>query len=177
MNGAVAGIIDFPLPTPDISAGVSASAGYTEQISDDVENDLYLNYLFLVKKTKQDELIENLNNLYEESLEGNIDNYGALPIKLGSHKQAHKFIKNFPVVEILPDEILSEPDGSVAFQWDNEEAGSTFAVSFAESGEINYSGIFEDNSKNWGVLKFEGFWIPPEILSNIIRTISGKKQA
>lgn len=171
MNNAVVENIDFPVLEADVSAGISDSANYTL----DVENNLCLNSSFLIKKTKQDVLIKNLNDLYSESQKGNIDNYGALPINLGSFNQAHKFIKNFPIVEILPEEILSEPDGSVAFEWDNEETGATFAISFTRNGKINYSGIFEDNSKGWGIENYEGFWIPTNILSNILRTISRKK--
>lgn len=93
------------------------------------------------------------------------DGYDAVPINIGSSKLAIEFLEGMPRNSSMP-EILPEPDGNVAFEWQRSR-DYWLVLSFSSDGHIHYAGRYGDN-RTKGTEKYMGN-VPHEIFSKIFR--------
>lgn len=115
-------------------------------------------------KNTLDELYVTFLNCFQD----NWDGYNAKSISYETYLEAKNIIlildtslSNFPMPEILP-----EPDGDIAFEW-NDTWGQTFVFSIDDNKTINYAGLFGPN-KVHGSEVLQGF-IPRSIINNLSR--------
>ncbi len=80
------------------------------------------------------------------------------PINGASFHLAIEFGINYKGTILLSD-LIAEPNGDVALEWNNESTGATFCMSFG-AGEIHYSCIDEDDESTHGTVKYTGGEIP-----------------
>ena len=111
------------------------------------------------------EVIQKLNNIYEDCSQPNWDGYGAKPIDIETYYESQRFINCLP--ESLPyPEVTPDPDGEVSFEW-FKNSKRIFSVSIGRNGELSYAGLY-------GIIKahgaeFLGDELPKTILENIQR--------
>lgn len=127
----------------------------------------FLNSLHKKHETADQEvcgkLREALDALLEECSHDNWDGYGAKALQSGSYKEALRFIQSLPTTIPIP-ELAADPDGAIAFEWDNGPR-RVFSISVEDSGELIYAGIFE-NRKTHGTEFFED-GIPKILLDHL----------
>lgn len=111
------------------------------------------------------EIVQELNNIYEDCSQPNWDSYGATPIDIETYRESLRFIEYLPK-DIPCPELTPEPDGEVSFEWfiSNQKL---FSVSIGRNGELSYAGIY-------GIIKahgaeFLGDELPKTIFENIKR--------
>ncbi len=121
-------------------------------------------------------LLEEIDQVFADSQEGNADNYGAKAGNINSFRNIREFIRLIPesLLELTPT-VLLEPDGSFALDWEHENADISFAVSFGSNNdELFFAGLFSNGAKQSGVEIFNRFWFPESISKNILRVIKGR---
>lgn len=120
-------------------------------------------------------LLEEIDQVFADSQEGNADNYGAKAGNINSFRNIREFISLIPesLLELTPTVFL-EPDGSFALDWEHENADISFAVSFGSNDKLFFAGLFSNGAKQRGVEIFNRFWFPESISKNILRVIKGR---
>lgn len=104
----------------------------------------------------------------------NWDGYQAKPITEGVHKRARAFLDALPMILPAP-EIVPEPDGEVAFEW-QVAPDRIFSVSVGATSDLHFAGLFGNGVERHGVEPFEGL-VSPEILGYISRLYPARKAA
>ena len=129
----------------------------------------YLNSLHKKHETVDQEVCgkfrEALDALLQECSADNWDGYGAKALQFGSYREALRFVQSLPTTIPVP-ELAADPDGAIAFEWDNGPR-RIFSISVGDSGELIYAGIF-GNSKTHGTEFFED-GIPKILLDHLQR--------
>lgn len=122
------------------------------------------------RSIKYGTIIDALADEYLKGEKENFDNYGAEPVKHKAYMEAVKFINRFPLdlLEKLPEPYL-DPEGGIGFDWENENASSSFAVSFTGDGKIYYAGLFKNGDKVHGSGYFYGDNIPEEVIRSVFK--------
>jgi hypothetical protein len=116
---------------------------------------------------RQLDMLQILDNLWEECSVAGWDGYGALPIGREVYLEAKKLIMSLPVVSFIPmPEIVPEPSGEIAFEW-SKGRRRTFIASVGGNNEIVYAGLFGLN-KTHGAEYF-GDSLPVILIENLRR--------
>jgi len=112
--------------------------------------------------------LDELTEILKDCSQDNWDGYNAKPVSIDTYLEANDIIRNlntsfsnFPMPEILP-----EPDGDIAFEW-NDQWGRSFVFSIDDNKTITYAGIFGPN-KAHGTEIYRGF-IPRAIVDYLRR--------
>jgi hypothetical protein len=143
------------------SIGVSETAERLRKIFEDMLEDCSQSVII----GSELEIIQELNNLWEECSFENWDGYGAKPIDPDSFSEAERFIKALPTTAPRP-EISADPDGEISIDWIIEPR-KVFSVSIGRRNEITYAGLFGSN-KTYG-REYFGDEIPKAISDNLDR--------
>ena len=114
---------------------------------------------------KANEVVQELNNIYEDCGQPDWDGYGAKPIDIETYHESLRFIDYLPK-DIPCPELTPEPDGEVSFEWFKNNQ-RIFSVSIGRNGELSYAGLY-------GIIKahgteFLGDELPKTIIENIRR--------
>jgi len=116
---------------------------------------------------RQIDMLQILDNLWEECSAAGWDGYEALPISREVYLEAKKLIMSLPVVSFIPmPEIVPEPSGEIAFEWSKGKR-RTFIASVGGNNEIVYAGLFGLN-KTHGAEYF-GDSLPVILIENLRR--------
>lgn len=164
---------NLPLEFGDMGVSRSSVVGdYSNYLKELIENAPFTESNSFSDREKIHELVENINNLFFDSQKGNVDNYGGKAGNIDSFRNIREFIHLIPgsLLEITPM-VLLEPDGSFALDWENEQTGASFAISFGSNHELYFAGLFNNEAKQRGVEIFDRFWVPKSISKNISRVI------
>ncbi len=70
------------------------------------------------------------------------DGYDGLPVTIGTHYYARRFMFRLPEHLPLP-ELSADPDGAISMEW-YRTPDWIFSISIDDTGKIDYSGIFAD---------------------------------
>lgn len=112
-----------------------------------------------------EEAFKSLIEIYKECSEGNWDGYNALPITVNAFEEARNVINLLPTSIPMP-EILSEPDGSIGFEWHKGQK-LIFVISVEGKYRINYAGIFGSNKIHGS--EYFGEMLPSVVIENLRR--------
>lgn len=117
-----------------------------------------------------DEVLQALDEIFEECSEEGWDGYDARPISEAVYIEARRFIDCLPLASFIPmPEIIPEPTGEIAFEWSREKR-QIFVASVRGENEIVYAGLF-GSDKDYGT-KYFGEYLPPRIIQYIIELYS-----
>ena len=123
-----------------------------------------------LKKTETlghlDEVLQSLNEVFEECTEEGWDGNDALPITEEAYFEAMKLIKSLPITSFPMPEVIPEPSGKIGLEWYREKR-QVFIASVSGRNEIVYAGMFGAN-KTHGTENF-GDSLPSIILENLKR--------
>jgi len=114
-----------------------------------------------------DEVLQSLDEVFQECSEEGWDGYDALPITEDAYLETERLIKSLPLSSFIPmPEITPEPDGGIGLEWPKGKR-LVFAVSIKGKNEIVYAGLFGMN-KTHGIEYF-GDTLPSVIIENLRR--------
>ncbi len=147
----------FPL-----SWGMSESARELERETEELREYFARTITFGERLSK---MIEELQQVKEESSGNNWDGYGARAIDEQAYQNAILFILSLPS-GIPKPEISVDPDGEISFEW-YKDRRQLFSVSIGSRKQLAYAGLYGLN-KTWGVELFYDD-MPNIILDNISR--------
>jgi hypothetical protein len=108
-----------------------------------------------------------LDEIFEECMASGWDGYSAVAISSFVYANARNFLSSLPVSVPLPNDIVAEADGEIAFEWRNGPR-QVFSVSVGRSDVLSFAGLFGLKAKTHGTEIFEDA-IPQTVISNIRR--------
>ena len=112
-----------------------------------------------IYKSKKEQLLIQLDEIYSECSSADWDNEGALPLNKKSYHAVRDFLKILPGHIALP-EITPEPNGSLGLEWDQN--GYHMALSICKDHQLVYA-IISKTSRNSGTILYGGFF-PDEVM-------------
>jgi hypothetical protein len=116
------------------------------------------------------ELLNNLNEVFENYSIPNWDGYDANPITEDAYLEAERLVRALPMNPGFPmPEIIAEPTGDISFEWYKGKR-QVFVMSVSGKNEIIYSGLFGVN-KIHGIECFSDS-LPSIIISTLKRLYS-----
>lgn len=156
-----------------ITTGTGSDSKHIESMMEEAET--YFNESGS-RSVKYGNLVDDLITEHSRGLKGGVDNYGAHPVKNAAYIAALSFAQVLPLdlnedveeydIKDSPEAGL-EPDGGMSFDWENEDTGASFVVSFIGDGKIYFAGLFKDGSRTNGSCYFHGNNIPDDIIRGI----------
>ena len=116
---------------------------------------------------RSDEVLQSLNEVFDECYEEGWDGYDALPITGSAYVEAKRLIESLPLTSFFPmPEVVPEPNGVIGLEWYRKNR-LVFIASVSGRNEIVYAGLFGAN-KTHGTEYF-GDSLPLVILENLKR--------
>lgn len=152
-------------PTNDSTPGFSWESGIAKKRAQIIRERTYRTASRQPAKILKDAVL----HIYVDCHEPNWDGFGAEAVNVETLKKALLLARFAPDFNGIP-EVLSDPDGDIAFEWNNGENSLTIAVN--AKGEIAFAGFFEDDAQIRGVEKFDDEI--PETISRLIARVFGK---
>ena len=124
-------------PYARTTPGISDSA---RQI---MEGFVRLNYYKLQKSITlgqiDEEVLSELETVYEECRIANWDGYNALPVLPETYAQAHRFLESLQS-DTPPTSVGAEPDGHITLEWHHSRR-RTLSVSIDPDGNLYYAAL------------------------------------
>lgn len=152
-------------PTNESTPGFSWESGIVRKRAEIVRQRTYKTATRQPTKILKDALV----HLFVDCHEPNWDGFGAAEVSVQTLQRALVLTKFAPDFEEIP-EVLSDPDGDIAFEWNSGENSLTIAVN--AKGEIAFAGFYEGDAQIRGVEKFDDK--VPETISRLISRVFGK---
>ena len=115
---------------------------------------------------RSDEVIQSLNEVFDECSEEGWDGYDALPITKNAYIEAKRLIESLPLTSFPIPEVVPESSGEIGLEWYRKKR-LVFTVSVSGSNEIIYAGLFGTNRAHG--TEYFGDLLPSVILENLKR--------
>jgi hypothetical protein len=112
------------------------------------------------------QVLDELSEVYHECNEEGWDGYGALPVEQDAMHAAYCIIESLPTGFPRPS-IGAEPDGQITLEW-RKSPNRILSVSVDPSGILHYAGLFGRN-KQHGTM--EHFFSAPDKLLQLVREL------
>lgn len=109
-------------------------------------------------------LEQSLVSILNECAVQGWDGYGAKPISPLALSEARQLLAVIPA-RLLPDEVLAEPHGGIAFQW-NADDGNTLVLSLNGTKTIEFAATYGPIDEDAGKRSFSGL-LPAHVLGLI----------
>lgn len=154
---------DLDIPNSYPSKGISDDAIKISELFEKFKEKVFLDNITLGWPRK--EVLEALENIYQECSIDNWDGYGAVSINIHSYNNARKLIETLPINIPIPEATI-DPGGNIAFEW-YQSPSKIFTICLEGYNKIIFAGIFGDKRIH-GTEDFVGN-IPDLILYNIKR--------
>jgi hypothetical protein len=113
-----------------------------------------------------DEVLQSLNEVFEECSEEGWDGYDALPLTEEAYYATIKLIKSLPVTSFPMPEVTPESNGEIGLEWFRGKS-QVFNASVSGRNEIVYAGLFGANKVHG--TEYFGDFLPLAILENLKR--------
>ncbi len=115
---------------------------------------------------RSDEVLQSLDNVFDECSEEGWDGYDALPITKYAYIEAKRLIESLPLTSFPIPEVVPEPSGEVGLEWYREER-QVFVASVSGRNAIVYAGLLGVNKLHG--TEYFGDSLPSIILENLKR--------
>lgn len=116
---------------------------------------------------KNNEIQQELDELFKECSEKDWDGYEANPITKDAYFEAKRFIKSLLSIPSFPfPEIVPEPTGEIGFEWYKGKQ-QVFIVSVSGKNELVYAGLFGPNKVHG--TEYFGDSLPSIVITNLKR--------
>lgn len=161
--------MSLPMPCTDCSSiSTFPDTGFGAEVKGlkkYYEKELY-NFRNAETLGRTDEILESLNEIFEEcSMEG-WDGYDAPPITEEAYYEAEKLIRSLPFTAFPMPEITPEPNGDIGLEW-NKGTSQVFVASVSGRNEIIYAGLFGRNKVRG--TEYFGDILPAAVIVNLQR--------
>ena len=115
---------------------------------------------------RSDEVLQSLDEVFDECSEEGWDGYDALPITKYAYIEAKRLIESLPLTTFPIPEVVPEPSGEIGLEWYREER-QVFVASVSGRNEIVYAGLLGVNKLHG--TEYFGDSLPSVILDNLKR--------
>lgn len=115
---------------------------------------------------RSDEVIQSLNEVFDECSEEGWDGYDAWPITKNAYIEAKRLIESLPLTSFPIPEVVPESSGEIGLEWYRGKR-LVFTASVSGRNEIVYAGLFGANRAHG--TEYFGDLLPSVILENLKR--------
>jgi hypothetical protein len=157
------------IPCDDfISISNSPSIGFGDEV--DKLRDYFKSIVNGFRNTetlgRSDEVLQSLDEVFDECSEEGWDGYDALPITKYAYIEAKRLIESLPLTSFPIPEVVPESSGEIGLEWYRRKR-LVFTVSVSGRYEIVYAGLFGTNRAHG--TEYFGDLLPSVILENLKR--------
>jgi len=150
-----------------LSSGIEP---FSNQIIEEISNllnSVESNQSYSAILGKNNEMQQELNELFLECSENDWDGYDANSLIESAYFEAMRFIQSISSIHSFPTpEIVPEPTGEIGFEWYKENR-QVFIVSVSGKNELVYAGLFGPNKVHG--TEYFGDSLPSIIITNLKR--------